>query len=198
MAIKGDISFLPTAASVTKTSIGLSWTSFPGAEGYDIFFTPCGKKNAYQLIESVPADAQNSYTITGLKTGSPYKSYIMAWRMEGGAKTYIGKASPTVHAIAGMKNDAYCNAKSVAVRKKNLTVKVGKRKKITATVKGVKKGKKRLKVLKHVAKLRYYSSDCSIATVDSKGRVRGVGKGSCVIYVVANNGVHNEVNVTVK
>ena len=75
---------------------------------------------------------------------------------------------------------------------------MGKRKRIKATVKGVKKKGKRLKVLKHVAKLRYYSSDCSIATVDSKGRVKGVGKGSCVVYVVANNGVHNEVNVTVK
>ena len=62
----------------------------------------------------------------------------------------------------------------------------------------LKKGKKRLKVLKHVSKQRYYSSDCSIATVDSKGRVKATGKGSCVIYVVANNGVHNEVTVTVE
>ena len=183
-----------------NTVLNLSWTPFEAAEGYDIFFTPCGLRNAYQVIESVPASAILDATITGLKKGSCYKAYVMAWRMEGGVKTYIGKASPSVHTIAGGYNASRCNAKSVTVWRKNLTISVGKRRRIIASVKGVKRknGKKRLKVLKHVAKLRYYSSDCSIATVDSKGRVKGVGPGSCVIYVVANNGVYKEVSVTVK
>lgn len=98
IAVPGDIPLLPAAATVGPTSMTLGWTPLTGAEGYDVFFARCGKKSVYQMIASVPADAQNSWSVTGLKTGTAYKCYVMAWRIENGVKTYIDKASPTVTA----------------------------------------------------------------------------------------------------
>ena len=83
----------------------------------------------------------------------------------------------------------------MTVRKAALTVKVGGRRRIRAGVRGVAKGKK---VLKHASKLRYYSSDRSIAVVDGRGRVKGISPGTCTVYVVANNGMRRAVAVTVK
>ncbi len=195
IVVPGDIPLLPVAVTVGPTSMTLGWTPLPGADGYDVFFARCGKKSVYQMIASVPAGAQNDCSITGLKTGTAYKCYVMAWRIENGVKTYIDRASPTVHAIAGGENKDYCNAKEVTVQKAALTVKVGGRRRIRANVRGVAKGKK---VLKHARKLRYYSSDRSIAVVDGRGRVKGISPGTCTVCVVANNGMRRDVTVTVK
>ena len=194
IVIKGDYTLLTTATRVGKTSLGIGWTPLEGADGYDVFFTKCGKKRVFQMIESVPAGAANDCTVTGLKKGTAYKAYVMAWRMENGQKAYIGSASPTVHAIAGGLNARYCNAKGVRVRSKVLSVKVGRRKKLRASVKGSVKGKK---VLRHARKLRYFSSDTGVAVVDGKGRVKGVAPGTCTIYAVANNGASAAVTVNV-
>jgi uncharacterized protein YjdB len=52
--------------------------------------------------------------------------------------------------------------------------------------------------LDHVRKVRWYSTNANVATVDANGRVKAVGKGSCTIYAIANNGVRNKAKVTVK
>ena len=72
---------------------------------------------------------------------------------------------------------------------------MGKGKAIRATVKGVKSKRK---LLDHVRKVRWYSSNVNVATVDSNGKVKAVGKGTCTVYAIANNGVRNSVKVTVK
>lgn len=46
--------------------------------------------------------------------------------------------------------------------------------------------------------LTYKSSDKRIATVNSKGKVKGVHKGKCVIYITAQNGVKTKVKIKVK
>ena len=50
----------------------------------------------------------------------------------------------------------------------------------------------------HGARLRYYSTNTKIAKVNKKGKITAVGKGNCKIYVLAINGVHKVVKVTVK
>jgi uncharacterized protein YjdB len=74
-------------------------------------------------------------------------------------------------------------------------LKVGKSKTLKATVKGVKRGKK---VLQHARLVRYYSSDANIAKVMNDGKVIAVGKGSCTIYAITNNGLRASAKVTVK
>ena len=55
-----------------------------------------------------------------------------------------------------------------------------------------------MKLVDHVAKVRFYSTDANVATVDANGRVKAVGKGSCMIYAIANNGVRSKAKVNVK
>ena len=76
----------------------------------------------------------------------------------------------------------------------SVTVKKGK----TVTVKSsVTKASKSLKLASHRA-VKYESSNKKIATVTSKGKIKGVKKGTCYIYAYAQNGVAKKVKVTVK
>ena len=56
---------------------------------------------------------------------------------------------------------------------------------------------KKLKMKKHVT-VRYESSDPKIASVSSKGKVKGVKKGTCCVFAYAQNGVSKKIKVTVK
>ena len=136
-----------------------------------------------------------SRKITGLKKGTRYRAYVKAWKKVDGKKKYIGKASPTVYAIAGNAGGKWTNAKKVSVKPAKLTLKKGKKATLKATQTGARKGKS---VLKTVALTRWYTSDARVAKVTSGGVVKAVGKGSCKIWAVANNGVRTGVKVTVK
>jgi uncharacterized protein YjdB len=170
----------------------MSWTKVKGAQGYDVFFKKCDGKQTYT---QVTITSKLNYTIKGLKVRMAYKGYVLAWYKSGGRKYYIGSASPAVHAIAGGYNSKQCNAKSVKLNKTSLNLKVGKSKTLKATVKGVKGGKE---LLQHARLVRYYSSNADVAKVNKNGKVTAVGKGSCTIYAIANNGVRNKAKVTVK
>ena len=86
------------------------------------------------------------------------------------------------------------NHKAVTVKKARLSVKKGKTVKIKA--KAVPKSAK-LKVKKHRS-LKYESSNTKVATVSGTGSVKGVGKGTCTVYVYAQNGLLKKVKITVK
>ena len=132
--------------------------------------------------------------VSGLKARTEYKAYVRAWMKEGGKKVYLGD-SPEVHAITGGYDAKRCNAKSVRLNKSSVTLKVGRHVTLKATVKGVKSGKK---ILAHVRKVRWYSSNVNVATVNSSGRIKATGKGRCTVYAIANNGVRASVKVVVK
>ena len=77
---------------------------------------------------------------------------------------------------------------------KTKSLKKGKTLKLSpATVKQVKK----LIVKKHVA-IRYESTNKKIATVSKKGVIKAKKKGTCYVYVYAQNGVFKAVKVVVK
>ena len=191
--VESDITLLATMKASGKTDMKLSWTRVKDADGYDIFFRRCGTGD-YPLIASVKSSASRSYKVTGLKKATGYKAYVKAWKRIRGVRTYIGKASPTVHAITGGYTKKAANPKTVTVRTSKVTLMIDKSSTIRATVKGVKSGRQ---VLAHTKLLRYYSSNRNVATVSSTGKIRATGAGSCKIYVVANNGVRTTVKVTV-
>ena len=56
---------------------------------------------------------------------------------------------------------------------------------------------KKLKVKKHRA-VKYESTDKAVATVTSKGVIKGKAKGTCFVYAYAQNGVSAKIKVTVK
>lgn len=104
--------------------------------------------------------------------------------------------SLTAH-VVGRKNKKYTNVKSVKVEKSKYTIKVGKTKKIKASVKLEEKGKKQIST-SHTAHFRYVSSDKSVATVSKNGKIKAVGKGTCDVYVYGKNGCGKKIKVTVK
>ena len=52
--------------------------------------------------------------------------------------------------------------------------------------------------IRHHYPIRYESSDKNVATVTETGVIQAKGKGSCKIYVYAQNGVYKTIKVTVK
>ena len=52
--------------------------------------------------------------------------------------------------------------------------------------------------IRHHHPIRYESSNKKVATVTETGLMKAQGKGSCKIYVYAQNGVYKTVTVTVK
>ena len=182
-----------------KTSLKFTWKKVNGAEGYDIFFAACGKndkKTKCKLVRTITGNSKFSWTKTKLKAKKAYKAYVKAWVIENGRKKYVA-ASPTVHAFTANGTKTQTNAKSVTVEKTKISVKKGKTKQIKADVKKVK-SKLSLMSKSHAAKLRYLCTNKKIATVNKKGKIRGVSKGSCYVYVYAHNGVSKTIKVTVR
>ena len=99
--------------------------------------------------------------------------------------------SKVVHiATAGGK---FGNYKKVTA-KKSFSIKVGKTKRIKA--KGVPKSKKKKIRIHRIVK--YESTNNSIATVSSKGKVKGIRKGTCYVYAYVQNGISKKIKIKVK
>ena len=155
----------------------------------------------YINYENDPSKAGTiKWTKKHLKGKKAYKAYVRAWTMKDGKKTYI-KTGPTVHAFTSGHTKKYTNAKSVTVRKTNVSLTAGMASnstyKIKAKVIKLKKGKKLISK-RHAPKLRYLSSDKRIATVSKSGKIKAMKEGTCYVYAYAHNGTYKAVKVTVK
>ena len=177
------------AAKASKNSISLKWNKVKGADGYEIYASKCGAKNKYKLVKTVAKGSATSFTYKKLKKGTAYKIIVRAYKIMDGKK-YSVSASKIVHAAtAGGK---YGNPTALKVKKGALTVKRGKKASIKVTLK--KSAKK--KFLNH-RKLCYESTDKSIATVNASGKVTGRKKGTCYVYVYAENGMYKKIKIKV-
>ena len=177
------------ASKVTKTSVKLTWKKVKGADGYLVYGTKCGIKNTYKLLKTVKKNG-TSYTQKKLKKGGQYKYIVRAYKLVDGKKITIA-ASKTVHAhTAGGK---YGNPKSVTVNKTRAYLVKGKSLKVKAAV---AKTSKKLKRHRSVW-VFFESSNTKVATVTKKGEIKAKAKGTCTIYVYAQNGVYKEIKVTV-
>lgn len=192
LPVAPDFTLLLKMVSAGNASVKLTWTKVKGAQGYDVFFGSCDGDSDLPEVRSL---RRTSCTIKKLEKGATYKAYVQAWRKKGSKKLYIGDISPTAHCIVGGYSKRFTNAKSVKLNKSKLTLAVGKKATLKATVKGVKSGRK---LLTHESGVRYYSSNANVAKVNSKGKVTAVSAGSCTIYAIANDGVRASVKVKVK
>lgn len=107
-------------------------------------------------------------------------------------KNYAIATSRSAHAVTN--GSKYGNPVKVFVKSSKITVKKGRKKTIKASYTLPKNKKSKI----HIAKFRYESSNPKVATVNSKGVVKGKKKGTVYIYVYAQNGVYKRVKVTVK
>lgn len=193
---------IPVYASMTssgKNGIRFSWAKVEGADGYDIFLSKCnsnGKPYTPKKIHTVNDGKSGKWTKKGLNVGVAYKGSVKAFREVNGKKEYIGE-SFTIHAFTNNGNKFFTNPKSVKVRSKKAKLRAGSTFKIKASVRKMRPGKKLIS-RKHTAKLRYISSDPSVAKVSKNGKVTARAAGRCKIYVIAANGVRSSVGITVK
>ena len=183
----------------TNNSVTLEWSRVSGADGYVVYGNRCngnGKTYKYQKLTTITNGKTRSWTQTGLKKGTYYKYIVKAYKVVNGKKV-ITDTSVSIHTVtAGGK---YGVAKSVSVtkigNKKNtlkVTLKTGKTAQITA--KEVKKDK----TIKHHRNLCYETSNSEVATVTPDGMITATGKGTCTVWVYAQNGVYRAITVTVK
>ena len=160
----------------------LKWNKIKGADTYKIYGAKCG--NSYKLLKTV-SSKNLTWTNRKLKKGTYYKYYIVA--ISNGQKL---ATSPHTHAVT--KGSSYGYAQEITVNKTALKLRTGKTKRIKASVTNSS-----TYVQKHVATVRYLSSDPSIATVSKTGVVRAKKKGNCTIYCYTSNGLFKKVKVTV-
>ena len=181
----------------TKTSIILEWSKLDGVDGYLVYGNRCNtntKTYKYQKLATITNG--RTWTHKNLKKGTFYKYIVKAYKIVDGKKV-VTDTSVSIHVIT--QGSKYGIARSVSVtkigNKKNvskITLKKGKTAQITA--KEIKKDKK----IRHHRNLCYESSNTAVATVTPEGLLQAVGKGTCTIWVYAQNGVYAALTVTVK
>ena len=184
----------------TNTSINLIWVEQKDASGYMLYASKCGKANTPKLVKTFTSGDTVKYNYSGLKKGTYYKMYIVAYKTVAGKKQIL-RSSKMIHiSTTGGK---YGMAKAVKINKiggkalasqSNIktTVKVGK----TAAIKAVEV--KKDKPIQHHLGLRFESTNKKVATVSKTGVIKGIKAGSCSVYVYAQNGVFKKIKVTVK
>ncbi len=155
-----------------NNSITIGWKEVPGAVGYAVYGAQAGMP--YQKLADV---TETSFKQAGLVKGESYKYFTAAYDANGN----ILAVSKTIH-VSANKN----NPKSIKLKKNKSSLSVGGTFKIKASIKGGK------------GKLRYESSNPSVATVSADGTVTAVSPGNCTIYVFAQNGISKKCKITVK
>lgn len=181
-ALESTTRLLPVIKS-TKNTQTISWNKIPGAKYYKVYGAKCGNSMVY--LKTVKS---TKWKRKKLKKGTYYKYYVVAVTKDGNKEVNIEKSISVHSTTSGSSRTNPTKLKAVT---KSATVKAKKTKKIKATVVDTR-------VSRHVKRLRYVSSNKAIATVNSSGKVTAKKKGTCYIYVIAQNGQYKKVKITVK
>ena len=197
-----DAKFMPLmvkSTKQTKTSVTLTWKKNSDAAKYVIYANRNGKRFKLTKAAEVTGNTKKLTKIAGkkLKKGTAYKFMVVA--LDKGGNKIATSSEIRVYTKGGK----FTNYKAVKVQVKKgskykavkgIALKKGKTRRLRGV--GIKASKK-LKY-KALLKMRYESSNPKIATVTSKGVVKGKRKGTCKIYVYAPDGVCKTIKVTVK
>lgn len=190
----------------TGTTVTLKWSKVSGADGYLIYGNKCnchGAKYKLKLLKNIRGNRTFTWTQKQREQKTYYKYQIKAYKLVGGKKVIIAK-SVGIHAVT--KGGKYGVAKAVQIHKlagkkvnktaKNLklTLKRGR----TAVIKAVEIPAEKGKAIRHHRALCYESSNRKVAIVTKRGRIKAIRKGTCKIWVYAQNGVYKTITVTVK
>ncbi len=180
-----DPQLLLCKVSASKTSHTLRWSSVKSADGYEIYGAKSNGK--YKRLQTVSKKSVK-WTHKKLKKGTQYKYYVKAYKKLEEKSVTLAK-SLTVYSTT--KGGKYGNPAKIQVTKTRISVKSGKKARIPVKVTGKK-------IRKADKKVRYVSSNPSVAKVSKEGVIAGKKRGSCTVYCVAQNGLYQKVKVTVK
>jgi len=101
---------------------------------------------------------------------------------------HVVSTSKVIHAATKSKGN-YTKVTTKA-KKNKVSLKNGKSFKLGAKATGKK-------VKKYVS-MRYESTKPQVATVSKSGKITAKSKGTCYVYVFAQNGIYKKIKVTVK
>lgn len=166
----------------SKNTISLSWNGASGAVRYEVYGNRCGKTRKMKKLASVSG---RTFKASGLKKGTYHKFMIVALDRN----DRVVASSKVIHVATKGGKNGNCKGIKVSNAAKLKKLKKGKTLKIKATASG-------LRVKKHVG-LRYETSNSAVASVDRKGKVKAVSKGTATITVYAQNGASKRIKVTV-
>ena len=182
------------SSSQTNTSVTLAWTKPSKAAKVILYGNKCGTSNRMKKLGTYTGKSKTLTKVAGInvRKGTYYKFIIVALDKNNN----VVSTSKIIHVAT--RGGSVTNPKSVTVKKgtkaiTSLSVKKGKTVTVKSTVAKVSKSL----TLKVHRSVRYESSNKKIATVTSKGTIKGVRKGTCYIYVYAQNGVARKIKVTV-
>ncbi|MBQ6624122.1 MAG: Ig-like domain-containing protein [Mogibacterium sp.] len=170
-----------------NTSVTLAWYKVKGAKKYIIYGNACGKKNKMKKLAT--STGKLNYVVKklankkALKKGTYHKFMIVALD----SKNNVISTSKVVH-VATKGNKKMANPTKITLKAPK-TLRKGKTHKLAAKQVG--------KYVKKHRVLAYETSNAKVATV-SKGVIKATGKGTCYVYVYAQNGLFKKVKVTVK
>ena len=181
--IKKNPVILPRMTKVTSDSITLRWNAVEGAVKYCIYgnkFNSATKKIGMVLAPETGSVRKN------LSSGTYYKFRVEAY--DKGNKLLA--KSRELHIVT--PKSKYTNCKKVTVNKTSLSLQAGKSGTISATETMSVPGNPTFP-----SSVVYISDTPAVATVSASGVVKGLNKGKCKIYAVAQTGVYAVVNIVV-
>jgi len=175
-----------------NTAMKISWANYSGATKYVLYKSRCNtkeKKYTPKKFKTVKSGV-NAVTVKNLMPNTGYKFKVVAY--SGNTKL---KSSVLIHNYTAKYRNDESSIKGIKVNKSKLNLHVGK----TATLKSklsLYQGSKAIGE-KHAVKLRYKSSNKSIASVSKKGVITAKSPGTCSVYSIAVNGSWAKTKVTV-
>ena len=179
----------------------VSWGKVEGAERYDIQAAYCGKDEPKynKTINGNNLTVTEITSLDGKKVDHTknIKIRVVAYRKVDGKFTKMSWS--LIAHVTGSRGStsAYTNARRVTVQKSSYVLSTGKTAVVKAETVPEIQGKKLLGN-DHAARYRYSSDNKKVATIDENGKITAVGKGTCHIYIYAQNGTSTKVTVTVK
>lgn len=188
-----DRFLLLQAGKGTKKYFCLKWNMVSGATSYEIYGGECG--DSYEKICTLH-NSNNNVKIrkirgASLKRNKYYRFFVVAYGQGTNGTVEIGRSVPIYLLKKG--SGKYGNIKKVVL---NSPTTISLKKGQTSVVSAVQKKASKKKVKIHDS-VRYVSSNPAVAAVgQSNGVVTAIGKGTCEIYCIGQDGKFKTVTVS--
>ena len=179
---------LATAVKTTGTSVKLQWTPVDGAVKYQVYGGVCSETPV--RLKTVSGETTD-WTSKSLKRATSYKYYVVALD-EAGKKI---ATAPIIHVVTN--GSKYGNPEQLTLTS-DAAITMTKGGKVANVLTELTASPAEKEPLTHIAALRYRSDDKTVAKVDKDGVITAVNKGTCTVYVIAQNGLYQAVTVTVE
>ncbi len=179
---------LATAVKTTGTSVKLRWTPVDGAAKYQVYGGVCSETPV--RLKTVSGETTD-WTSKSLKRATSYKYYVVALD-EAGKKI---ATAPIIHVVTN--GSKYGNPEQLTLTS-DAAITMTKGGKVANVLTELTASPAEKEPLTHIAALRYRSDDKTVAKVDKDGVITAVNKGTCTVYVIAQNGLYQAVTVTVE